>query len=316
MNKILIEKFPYLTSFFEAATGADVSEVAHSIILYGGDVLAQYYLALDIAKNLNCKDLKDESCTCRNCGWVKQNKHPAVLTISKIDNKSDSSKTVISKEQIDFVKDSLVNSSDYHRVFIFCDAKYDKLSETEKSNLNEFKYVGFELPQSGDNEAGWYPKGLNRSCFQDVSANALLKLIEEPPSNVTFIFLTEDKNDLISTVVSRSQAFYVPNFTKEEYKTDFLSELFKYYPDFSTDEALDFAKYLIDYQSKQELNSSYVLDCIQAYLKEVVKSNLNNQTLVKKAYKDIEKVQQSKKMLNSYLKEQLVYEDLAFYFAK
>lgn len=316
MNQVLNEKFPYLTSFFETATGADVSEIAHSIIFYGGDILAQYYLALDIAKKLNCNESKEESCVCRNCGWLKQNKHPAVLTISKIDNKYDNSKTVISKEQIDLVKDSLVNSSDYHRVFIFCDAKYDKLSDVEKNNLNEFKYVGFELPQAGDGETGWYPKGLNKSCFQDVSANALLKLVEEPPSNVTFIFLTEDKDDLISTIVSRSQAFYVPNFVKEEYKTDFLINLFKYYPDFSADEALDFAKYLLDYQHKNELEPKCVLDSMQAYLKEVIKANLNNMTLVRKAYKDIERIQQSKKMLYSYLKEQLVYEDLAFYFAK
>jgi hypothetical protein len=33
-------------------------------------------------------------------------------------------------------------------------------------------------------------------------------------------------------------------------------------------------------------------------------------------YKDIEKTQNSKKMLDAYIKEQTVYEDLAFYFIK
>lgn len=316
MNTVLSEKFSYLTTFFETATASNSSGIANSIIFYGGDILAQYYLALDIAKKLNCKEDKNEACNCRNCSWVKQNKHPAVLTISKIDNKSDNSKTVISKEQTDFVKDSLVNSSEYHRVFVFCDAKNEKLSDCEKNNLEEFKNIGFNLPQIEDNGIGWYPQGLNKSCFQDVSANALLKLVEEPPSNVTFIFLTEDKDDLISTIVSRSQAFYVPNFVKEEYKTDFLIELFKYYPDFSNDDALNFSKYLYDYQMRNEISPKSVLDSIQAYLKEIIKANINNQRLVKKAYKDIEKIQQSKKMLDSYLKEQLVYDDLAFYFVK
>lgn len=316
IKDVLKEKFPYLTNFFDTAISAETSGIANSIIFYGRDVLAQYYFALNIAKSLNCSGTKNNECDCINCNWIKQNKHPSVLTISKMDNKSDSSKTVISKEQIDSVKDVLANSSEYHRVFIFCDAKFEKLSDAEKLNLDEFQDIGFCLPQVEENGVGWYPKGLTKSCFQDISANAILKSIEEPPSKVTFIFLTEDKNDLISTIVSRSQAFYVPSFVKDEYKIDFLVDLFKYYPDLSVDDALDFAKYLLDYQSANDLSPKYILDCVQYYLKEFIKSNLNNQRLVKKAYDDIEKIQESKKMLDSYIKEQVVYENLAFYFAK
>lgn len=313
MNDLLEEKFLYLSNFFNEALAFEDSKIANSIIFYGRNLLAQYYFALNIAKILNCTECKLQSCSCINCNWLRQNKHPAVLTISKLDNKFDSSKTVISKEQIDMVKDGLVNSSEYHRVFIFCDAKFEKLSEAELKGLEEYKDVDFALPQKEENGVGWYPKGLTRACFQDVSANALLKLIEEPPSNVTFIFLTEDKNDLIPTIVSRSQAFYVPGIFDEEYKVDFLMDLFKYYPEFSVNDAVDFSNYLYDYQHKNDLNPYYILDCIQFYLSEILKRNLNNKKLTKKIYRDIAKIQTSKKMLDSYVKEQTVYEDLAFY---
>lgn len=316
MNELLENKYPYLTSFFKAVFDSQKKNVANSLIFYGSDVLAQYYFALSIAKTLNCTGAKDENCHCVNCSWIKENRHPAVMTISKIDNKNDKSKTVISKEQVDSMQDLLVNSSDYHRVFIFCDADFKTLSERENESINSFKDLGIALPESESENLSWFPKGLTRECFQDVAANSLLKSIEEPPSDVTFIFLTEDKNDLIQTIISRSQSFFVPNFNKEEYETGFLEDYFQDYPEFNKDNALKFSKFLLDYQVENELPPKYMLDCIQFYLKEIIKANLNNTLLIQKAYLDIEKIQECKKMLDSYIKEQLVYEDLAFYFTK
>lgn len=316
MNELLENKYPYLTNFFKAVFDSQKQNVANSLIFYGSDVLVQYYFALSVAKTLNCTGSKDENCNCVNCNWIKENRHPAVMTISKVDNKNDKSKTVISKEQVDSMQDLLVNSSDYHRVFIFCDADFKILSEKENERINSFKDLKVALPESESDELSWFPKGLTRECFQDVAANSLLKSIEEPPSDVTFIFLTEDKNDLIQTIISRSQSFFVPNFNKEEYEIEFLEDYFQDYPDFNKDIALKLSKFLFDYQVENNLTAKYILDCIQFYLKEIIKSNLGNKLLVLKAYSDIEKVQESKKMLDSYVKEQLVYEDLAFYLAK
>lgn len=316
MNAILENKFPYLTNFFKNIFDSSKQNVANSLIFYGSDILAQYYFALSIAKSLNCVGSKGESCDCINCTWIKENKHPAIMTISKVDNKSDKSKTVISVEQVDTMRNLLVNSSDYHRVFIFCDADFKALSEQEKTNIDEYKSLGISLPESESEGLNWYPKGLTRACFQDIAANSLLKSIEEPPQNVTFIFLTEDKNDLISTIISRSQAFFVPNFVKESYDITFLQEALKDYPKFNLENALKFSKLLLDYQTERELAPKYVLDCVQFYLKELIKFNLNNNQLLRKAYLDIEKIQESKRMIDAYVKEQAVYEDLAFYLAK
>lgn len=316
MNEILENKYPYLTNFFKTIFDSSKQNVANSLIFYGSDVLAQYYFALSVAKSLNCLGSHDEYCDCINCTWIKENKHPAVMTISKIDNKSDKSKTVISKEQVDSMRDLLVNSSDYHRVFIFCDADFKTLSAQEKEHLKSYCDLGICLPESESEELSWYPKGLTRACFQDVAANSLLKSIEEPPSNVTFIFLAEDKNDLIQTIISRSQSFFVPSFIKETYDVGFLEDSLKNYPEFHMSDALRFSKLLLEEQLEKDLTPKYILDCIQFYLKELIKANLDNKIIVNKAYSDIEKIQDSKRMIDSYIKEQGVYEDLAFYLAK
>jgi hypothetical protein len=314
MNKILENKYPYLTNFFK--TAIEQNRLFHSIILSGSNNFVQYAMALEIARLLNCKEDGSENCDCQNCRWIRENKHPAIMTVSKIDNKTDSSKTVISEEQINMVLDVLFNSSEFHRVFIFCDADIRKLSQSEKSEYNEFKNTGFNTPQEAKDDKIWYPSGINSNCFSSVAANAMLKSIEEPSSNVTFIFLTNNKDDLLQTIVSRSQSFFMADTKYTHYEIDFFKKYFNQYPMFKKDLALDFVQTLLNYQTENNLDPIYIIDCIQYYLTELLKANSNNQVLVNKIYKDIKKAESSKKMLDAYIKEQTVYEDLAFYFSK
>ncbi|MBQ8887571.1 MAG: hypothetical protein IJY61_07725 [Candidatus Gastranaerophilales bacterium] len=314
MNKVLDKKYSYLSNFFEAAISQN--RLFHSIILYGSNNFIQYAMALELARKLNCLEDGNPDCNCQNCRWIRENKHPAVMTISKIDNKNDDSKTVISKQQVDEVLDKIFSSSEYHRVFIFCDAEIKELSQTETQEKDEFLNTGFASPQEGKDSKFWYPTGINGTCFQPVVANALLKSIEEPPSNTTFIFLTKDRDDLIQTIVSRSQAFYMADAKFTEYNTTFFEQYFSNYPNFDKGTVLDFVQTLLKYQSENDLEPTYVIDCIQYYLFELLKSNSDNKFLVGKIYRDIEKTEKSKKMLNSYIKENTVYEDLALYFTK
>ena len=101
-----------------------------------------------------------------------------------------------------------------------------------------------------------------------------------------------------------------------DYSIDFFQKYFSDYPIFNKANALDFAQCLLNYQTENGLEPIYVLDCIQYYLTQLLKSNSANTILARKIFKDIEKVQNSKKMLDAYIKEQTVYEDLAFYFSK
>lgn len=312
MNNILKEKYPYLITFFE--TAIEQKKLFHSIILYGSNNYIQYAIALELARQLNCLGDRSPDCNCRNCRWIRENQHPAVITVSKIDNKSDDSKTVISEEQINNILNSLVNSSDYHRVFIFCDAEIKKLSPEETIKYNEFKSALYNPAQEGKNGKIWYPSGLNNECMSSVCANEMLKSIEEPIDNVTFIFLTNNKDDLLPTIVSRSQLFSVPDFININYEIDFFKSYFENYPVFRKNNPLDFARELLNYRQEKDYSPLYIIDCIQYYLTELLKSNSNNSQIVKKIYKDIQKTENSKKMLKSYIKEQIVYEDLAFYF--
>ena len=314
MNKILENKYPYLTNFFK--TAMEQNRLFHSLIFYGSNNYIQYAMALELARQLNCLEDGSENCNCQNCRWIRGNKHPAVMTISKIDNKTDSSKTVISEDQINMVLDTLVNSSDYHRVFIFCDAEIKQLKSFEQREYDEFISTGFNPPQVIGDEKVWYPSGINISCLSTVAANAMLKSIEEPSSNVTFIFLTNNKDDLLQTIVSRSQAYSVPDAKSSNYDVEFFRRYFNNYPNFNKEIALDFAQTLLSYQLDNDYEPKYVLDCVQYYLAQLARANSSNSTLLATIYKDLEKLEKSKKMIDAYIKEQAVYEEFAFYITK
>ena len=57
---------------------------------------------------------------------------------------------------------------------------------------------------------------------QAESANALLKILEEPPSNTTLILVTDKKNQLLPTILSRCQHIDFPPLTKETIKNTLL----------------------------------------------------------------------------------------------
>ncbi|MGN0014404.1 MAG: hypothetical protein ACI37T_03195 [Candidatus Gastranaerophilaceae bacterium] len=314
MFEQLKKKYPSLSDFFESMIINN--KVPNSIILHGPDVLAQYFFALTLARGANCTELKTIDCNCPNCRWIKANEHPEVMTVSKIDSKpdGDDSKSVISIKQINAIKDKLVVSSDYHRFFIFCDAESRELSVEEKQRISDFAFLKTLLPKNS--EKGWFPMGLTSKCFGDITANALLKAIEEPPANVSFIFLTENVENIISTIVSRSQAFYVPGFSKEIFDYGFLIEPLSNYPYIDRRKAIMISDFLIKYSKDTGKSMLYIVSSIQSYLTELARQNVQNRVLVQKILEDIEKLQNVVNMLNSSVREQVAADETGYILTK
>ncbi|MBR2525238.1 hypothetical protein IKE67_02105 [bacterium] len=276
---LLSDKYPFLINYFENGIKNPNKSIAHSILFYGNDLDAQYQLALYISRLLNCKKDKNYDCNCLDCSWIMNGEHPAVLTITRKDNKpdDDESKTVISLKQANQVKQSLLNSSDFHRVFIFCD-------RDENNDIT----------------------GLNQLNFQEETANALLKTIEEPPERTTFFFLTRDKNDLISTIISRSQCFYVPSFEREEVDWTPIKDVFENYFEFERKDVFDIANKLNDL-SKDSIKT---INQIQSYILSLMKTNFENKQFLVKLLHDIETVETAKKQIIAKVTPLNVFENL------
>ena len=277
------EQYPFLMKYFNSRINKHSKKISHSILFYGSDIKAQYDLALEIARMLNCSENHTENCQCLNCRWIRENNHPAVMTISKVDNKpsNDTSKTVISIDQARMIKSDLLVTSDYHRVLIFCD-------KDKEGNV----------------------QGLNQLNFQPDAANALLKTFEEPPSNTTFIFLTKDKSDMINTVVSRAQCFYVPSMKDEDKDFSIVKEAMDGYLELNRNEVLDFNDKILELA--REYEPEFVFTQMQNYIEALLKSNLDNLPLKVKLINDLKSTETAKKEARLNMNIQTVVETLSF----
>lgn len=269
--------------YFNNGINSTGKNIAHCILFYGSDIQAQYDLALEIARMLNCTGDHTPDCQCLNCKWIRESNHPAVLTISKVDNKpsDDNSKTVISIDQARMIKNDLLVTSDYHRVLIFCD-------KDKEGNV----------------------AGLNQLNFQADAANALLKTFEEPPSNTTFFFLTKDKSDMITTVVSRAQCFYVPSMQDEDRDFSFVKDAMDGYLELERNEVLDFNDKILDLAKMIE--PQIVFTQMQNYIEFLLKANIDNLSLKVKLIADLKAIEKAKQENRLNINIQTIVETLSF----
>ena len=279
----LSDKYPFLTNYFTEALSASNRALPQSILFYGNDLDAQYVLATEIARLLNCQKDKSDDCDCLNCKWIRENSHPAIITISKVDNKpeDDDSKTVISVKQSQMIKEQLVNSSEFHRVFIFCD-------RDENGNVS----------------------GLNPMNFQAETANSLLKIIEEPQPGVTFIFLTRYADDVLSTIISRSQCFFVPSKETPNYDYSLIDGVFTDYFNFERKDVFDISQSLQNLTKEHSVNE--VLESVQNYILFLLKSNSKNTEFIK----HIEYVEEAKKQAKLGIKSINIFDELCLNLVK
>lgn len=280
---VLEEKYPFLTNYFRSGIENSDRNIAHCILFYGSDLQAQYELALEIARLLNCTGDRSNECNCLNCRWIRNNQHPAVMTVSKVDNKEpdDKTKNVISAAQARTIKNKLLISSEYHRILIFCDKDKD-------GNIC----------------------GLNSLNFQEEAANTLLKTFEEAPQNTTFFFLTKNREDLLTTIISRSQSFFVPSMEDDKRSFALVQDLMENYPKIPRNEVLNFNDEIIKLTKENDCNE--ILNQIQNYLCELLKSNSKNTLLRLKLIQDINAVEKAKQELRLEMDIQTIIENLAY----
>lgn len=289
-NNEISKKYPQLLEYFKSGIYDENKNISHCLLFWGPDIQSQCELALDVARLLNCSKDGNDSCDCLNCKWVREQTHPAVKIYTRLDFKEGSSdeeetkgKKNINIAQAKSIISELSITSDYHRVYIFCD-------RDEEGNL---------LP-------------LNQINFPEATSNALLKTFEEPPKNTTFIFLTKDKSDIISTVVSRAQSFFVPSVVIENQEYNLVEDFISNYWTTGRNQVLDFENKMSALIA--EHGAMVVFSQIQNYLLSMIKTNSQNKPLFYKFMDDMKSVEDAKRQisLTPAMNIQTVVEKLSF----
>ncbi len=199
------------------------NHLAHALLFHGPEGSANLTLALALATFLYCENRTEtDSCgTCASCQRMKRLVMPdlnfafPVIAKQKEDEKDDEE-----DEKGDVLTNwrKFASTQPYGNVHDFI-----YFNGFEKKQLNISKGAARKMIQAlslMSFEGGykimliWAPEFLHPSA-----ANALLKTIEEPPAKTLFMLVTSQADQLLTTILSRTQKILVRAFSDEEIRT-------------------------------------------------------------------------------------------------
>ena len=198
-----------------------LNHLAHALLFHGPEGSANLTLALALASYLYCEQ-KSDTDSCGTCGSCQR-----------------MSKLIL--PDLNFAFPVVASSKEEDGDEEGNDGKSDLLGNWRKfvlgqpyGNVHDFIYFnGFEKKQLNITKAAarkmiqtlslmsfeggykimliWAPEYLHPSA-----ANSLLKIIEEPPAKTLFLLVTSQADQLLTTILSRTQKILVRAFSDEE----------------------------------------------------------------------------------------------------
>ncbi|MEQ9101344.1 MAG: DNA polymerase III subunit delta [Imperialibacter sp.] len=193
------------------------NHMAHAQLFNGPEGSANLSLALAFITYINCDKPGDtDSCgACPSCSKMAKLVHPDVtfaFPIADIPNKDF--KEVVCKNYLKWWRPFLVeqpygNLLDWTRHFGAESKQAIIYREESRQIISALSLKAFE----GRYKAMliWQPEKMNVQA-----ANALLKIVEEPPENTFFFFISNNYEAIINTIISRTQLVSIRGFTDDE----------------------------------------------------------------------------------------------------
>ena len=191
------------------------NRVSHAYMFVGAEGSGKLPLAIAFAQYLNCLSPVDgDSCgECSSCRKYSKLVHPDlhfVFPVVKIGNdKKPVSDSFIKEWRSIVLQKKFFNLNQW--ISSLDAEKKQALIYTQESNeiirklslkTYEGKYKVMII---------WLPEKMHVTA-----SNKLLKILEEPPAGTVFILVSDKPDEVISTIVSRTQQIKIPAFTDED----------------------------------------------------------------------------------------------------
>lgn len=188
------------------------NQVPHAMMLSGEMGFGGTALTLAFIQFLMCENRQEEdSCgECNNCRSIQKLEHPDIHftfpTVQAISQTSDPQfldwkELILDNPYID-LNDWITHSDERGRKPII--SVHQSMDIMRKLQLKAFK-GGYKV------SVIWYAEEMNQMC-----ANKLLKIIEEPPNNTVFILLVSSTSGILPTILSRTQISKIKPLKEED----------------------------------------------------------------------------------------------------
>jgi DNA polymerase III subunit delta' len=175
------------------------NRLPHALLLYGQAGIGKRHFAEHLAQSLLCRsvDASGHACqTCSSCHWFLGNSHPDF--------------NLLSPEEID---ESDVTSTSGKK----------KTKKKQIISIAQIRALSNFVNLSSHHDAGLRIILIHPAESLNIaSANALLKMLEEPAPNVIFILVCHHSQRLLPTILSRCHKIAMP-FPSEQTAIDWLA---------------------------------------------------------------------------------------------
>jgi DNA polymerase-3 subunit delta' len=186
--------------------------IAHAYCFWGAEGIGKDALALEFAKTLNCEQPRHtqgiiEACgECKSCQQAAHLQHPNIQFVFSLpagksvsgEDKGISPLLRLSDDQIQLIQEQLHRKAEnpYHNISI------PNAAQIRIASIREVKkQISMSSPQRGRR----FVIISEADSMNQEAANAFLKTLEEPSSEVTIILTTSRREQILSTILSRCQ---------------------------------------------------------------------------------------------------------------
>lgn len=202
------------------------SRIAHAQLFTGPEGTGKLALAIAYAQYINClQRTEQDSCgVCPSCHKYSKLIHPDLhfvfpifLPDSKSDDDDEKSVSKVSDGYMVQWREFLLENPYFNE-----NEWYEKLGSEKKQGIigvtesseviRKISLKSFESDYK--TMIIWLPERMNLPA-----ANRLLKLIEEPPAKTVFLLVTENPDNIIKTILSRTQIIKVPPVSRDQIAT-------------------------------------------------------------------------------------------------
>ncbi len=186
---------------------AQAGTVPHALLFCGPEGVGKLQTAIAFARYLLCRDKGAATESCGKCpACVKMDKlvHPDLHFVFPVINKSKTSeRSTVSDDEIQTWRETVLEQ----QYFGFEDwlSAIDAENKQASIFVTESERITSKLSLKSV-EGGykimiiWHAEKMNQQC-----ANSLLKLLEEPPAQTVFILTTDAPEQMLETILSRTQ---------------------------------------------------------------------------------------------------------------
>ena len=186
---------------------AQAGTVPHALLFCGPEGVGKLQTAIAFARYLLCRDKGTgaDSCgTCPSCVKMDKLVHPDLHCVYPVINKSKTAgRSTVSDDEITTWREIVLEQQYFGfeewLSAIDADNKQASIFVTESEQI--ISKLSLKSVEGGYKiMIIWHAEKMNQQC-----ANSLLKLLEEPPAGTIFILTTDAPEQILETIISRTQ---------------------------------------------------------------------------------------------------------------